>query len=69
MFLRVLMNAAKAIPGSELLLIEGMGHDLPRPLWPRLVEAIARHAHEADAAREADDAGRATPGPAAAERV
>jgi pimeloyl-ACP methyl ester carboxylesterase len=25
---------ARAIPGARLHLIEGMGHDLPRPLWP-----------------------------------
>ena len=31
---------AKAIPGSRLLVVEDMGHDLPRPLWPRYVEAI-----------------------------
>jgi pimeloyl-ACP methyl ester carboxylesterase len=35
---------AEVIPGAELLVIEGMGHDLARPLWPRLVEAIAGHA-------------------------
>lgn len=33
---------AAAIPGAELLLIEGMGHDLPRGAWPRIVEAINR---------------------------
>lgn len=32
---------AAAIPGAELLLIEGMGHNLPAPLWPRLADAIA----------------------------
>ncbi|HET9976969.1 MAG TPA: alpha/beta hydrolase [Burkholderiaceae bacterium] len=30
------------IGGSTLELIEGMGHDLPEPLWPRLADAIAR---------------------------
>jgi pimeloyl-ACP methyl ester carboxylesterase len=30
------------IAGSTLELIDGMGHDLPQPLWPRLVAAIAR---------------------------
>jgi len=25
---------AAAIPGARLELIEGMGHDLPQPLWP-----------------------------------
>ncbi len=38
---------AKAIPNAELLLIPGMGHDLPRDLWPVLVEAIERTAQRA----------------------
>lgn len=33
---------AAAVSGAELLLIEGMGHDLPRPLWPRIIDAITR---------------------------
>ena len=33
---------AEAIPGAELLVIGGMGHDLPRPLWPTVAERIAR---------------------------
>jgi len=33
-----------AIQGSELLLIDGMGHDLPRDLWPTFAEAIRRNA-------------------------
>jgi pimeloyl-ACP methyl ester carboxylesterase len=32
---------AEAIPGAELVVIEGMGHDLPRPLWPTVAERIA----------------------------
>lgn len=35
---------AAAIPGSELLLIDGMGHDLPRPLWETFCDAIRRTA-------------------------
>ena len=31
---------ARAIRGSRLLGFEGMGHDLPRPLWPVLAGAI-----------------------------
>ncbi len=31
---------ASAIPGATLLLIEGMSHDLPRQVWPRILEAI-----------------------------
>lgn len=37
-------DTAASVPGAELLLIEGMGHDLPRALWPELVDAIAKHA-------------------------
>ncbi|MGW5722901.1 alpha/beta fold hydrolase [Amycolatopsis sp. NPDC003865] len=33
---------AEAIPGAELLVIPGMGHNLPRAVWPTLVEAIGR---------------------------
>ncbi len=34
-------DTAAAIPGAELLAIEGMGHDMPRAIWPRLVDAIS----------------------------
>jgi pimeloyl-ACP methyl ester carboxylesterase len=40
---------AAAIPGSELVIIEGMGHNLPRPLWPRLTTLIADHIQRAEA--------------------
>ncbi len=43
---------AKAIPGARLMMIEGMGHDLPRGAWPRIVDAIAIHARAADGERE-----------------
>ncbi len=39
---------ARAIPGAELMSIEGMGHDLPRAAWPRLIDGIAAHALRAD---------------------
>ena len=42
---------AKAIPGARLMMIEGMGHDLPRGVWPRLIDAISEHARAADGAR------------------
>ena len=38
------IDTADAIPGAELLIIEGMGHDLPPAIWPQVIEAIARHA-------------------------
>jgi pimeloyl-ACP methyl ester carboxylesterase len=43
---------ARAIPGARLLSVEGMGHDLPRAAWPRLIDAIAEHALGADAAQQ-----------------
>lgn len=35
-------HTAAAIPGAELVLIEGMGHDLPVPKMPQIVDAIRR---------------------------
>ena len=31
---------ADAIPGAELVIFDGMGHDLPRPLWPEITARI-----------------------------
>jgi pimeloyl-ACP methyl ester carboxylesterase len=42
---------AKAIPGARLRLIEGMGHDLPRALWPTFAEEIAANAARAPEAK------------------
>ncbi len=42
---------AQAIPGAELLLIPGMGHDLPRALWPTFADGIERTARRAAAAQ------------------
>ncbi len=39
---------AAAVPGAELMVVPGMGHNLPRELWPQLVDAIAALAHRAD---------------------
>ena len=41
---------ARAIPGARLMMIEGMGHDLPRGVWPRIIDAISEHARAADRA-------------------
>jgi pimeloyl-ACP methyl ester carboxylesterase len=43
---------ARAVPGAELLLIPGMGHDLPEALWPTIVDAIARTARSATSRTE-----------------
>jgi pimeloyl-ACP methyl ester carboxylesterase len=42
------MATTSAIRGARLMLIEGMGHDLPRAAWPELLDAIAGHARAAD---------------------
>ena len=34
------IDTAEAIPGAQLLIIEGMGHDLPRGAWQRIIDAI-----------------------------
>ncbi len=47
---------ARAIPGSHLRLIEGMGHDLPQELWPTFVEEIATAAARAGRAGAAQAA-------------
>jgi pimeloyl-ACP methyl ester carboxylesterase len=38
---------ARAIPGAELVALPGMGHDLPRQLWPRFMDAITKNAERA----------------------
>ena len=38
---------ARAIPGARLDLIEGMGHDLPRGVWPRILDGIVENAERA----------------------
>ena len=39
---------AAAVPGAELVVVPGMGHNLPRDLWPRLVDAIHALADRAE---------------------
>ncbi len=41
---------AKAIPGARLKLVDGMGHDLPRELYPTFAEEIEATAARASAA-------------------
>jgi pimeloyl-ACP methyl ester carboxylesterase len=42
-------DTAASIPGAKLLLIEGMGHALPLPMWPQIIDAIDKHARAASA--------------------
>jgi pimeloyl-ACP methyl ester carboxylesterase len=40
-------DTAASIPGAKLLMIKGMGHALPIPFWPQIIDAIDKHAKEA----------------------
>src|SRR5439155_25403565 len=42
---------AAAIPGAELVLIDGMGHNLPPGLWERFADQIAEIVRRGEAAR------------------
>jgi pimeloyl-ACP methyl ester carboxylesterase len=42
-------DTAASIQGAKLLMIEGMGHALPIPMWPQVIDAIDQHAHAASA--------------------
>ncbi len=42
-------RTADLVPDVELLIVEGMGHDLPHALWPQIVEAITAHTRRAPA--------------------
>ena len=42
-------NTAAAIPGAELMIIDGMGHDLPHGgAWPQIIDAVVDHTHKVD---------------------
>jgi pimeloyl-ACP methyl ester carboxylesterase len=38
---------ADAVPGARLVEFEGMGHDLPKRVWPQVLDAIDEIAHQA----------------------
>jgi pimeloyl-ACP methyl ester carboxylesterase len=40
-------DTAEAVPGAELLIVEGMGHELPPEAWPTIVAAIVAHTRRA----------------------
>jgi pimeloyl-ACP methyl ester carboxylesterase len=48
-------RTAELIAGSELLIIPGMGHDLPRQVWPAIVGAVSALADRAEADRAGAD--------------
>jgi pimeloyl-ACP methyl ester carboxylesterase len=42
-------DTAASIPGAKLMIVPGMGHAIPIPLWPEIIDAIDEHAHGASA--------------------
>lgn len=44
---------AEAVPGARLELVEGMGHDLPEQLWPRITGWVEETVRAGDAAATA----------------
>ena len=59
---RASIQLHEAIPGSDLWLVEGMGHDLPRGAWRQIIDAIVWNAGRAD---RSGAAARAVAAPAA----
>ncbi len=46
------VRTAEVVPGAELVILEGMGHDLPPAFWDRIVSRITDHAAKAQVAAE-----------------
>ncbi len=44
---------AKAIPGARLVMFPDMGHDLPRSLWPEMIDAIIVNTQRSGSERDA----------------
>jgi len=41
-------DTARVIPGARLCIINGMGHDMPKGVWAEIVDAISKHAVQAN---------------------
>jgi pimeloyl-ACP methyl ester carboxylesterase len=40
-------DTAMSIPGAKLIIVDGMGHDMPQGVWAQILDAIAEHAAQA----------------------
>jgi len=40
-------DTARVIPGASLLIINGMGHDMPKKVWSEIADAISHHTAQA----------------------
>jgi len=50
-------DTAERIPGAELMLVEGMGHDVPEALVSQILDAVVRHLRRVEGTTEASVAG------------
>jgi pimeloyl-ACP methyl ester carboxylesterase len=41
-------DTARVTPGARLFIINGMGHDMPKGVWAEIVDAISKHAVQAN---------------------
>jgi pimeloyl-ACP methyl ester carboxylesterase len=41
-------ETAQLIPGAKLLIIDGMGHDMPKEAWQKIIDAISNHTNAAN---------------------
>jgi pimeloyl-ACP methyl ester carboxylesterase len=57
---------ARAIKGARLLKVRGMGHDLPRAVWPQIIDAILENAARAPLGATAGVSASAPPASAVA---
>ncbi|MBA2555267.1 MAG: alpha/beta fold hydrolase [Geodermatophilaceae bacterium] len=55
-------ETAAAIPGAELMILPGMGHDIPRALWDTVVDAVVALVRRAEQERDTEPERHAKPG-------
>lgn len=42
------IDTAESIPGAELMLLDGVGHNLPKPVWPQMIDALTELTERAE---------------------
>jgi len=47
-------SLAAAIPGARLVMVPGMGHDLPPEVWPLIASELVANARRTEAVQDRD---------------